>query len=49
MTMVTKITIKTIKTLITLKSEVTMVTLATKVFVNIRRSSCQMFLIFAQV
>jgi hypothetical protein len=58
MTMVTKITIATIETLLTLVTKLTKVTmvtkvttvmLATKVAINVRRSSCQVFLIFAQI
>jgi hypothetical protein len=49
MTMVTKITITSIKTLVTLMSNVTMVTAVTNVVVNTRRSSCQIILIFVQV
>ena len=48
MTMVIKITIRTIKNLFTLTSKVTTVTLVTEIVVNIHRSSCQIFLIFAQ-
>jgi hypothetical protein len=54
MSMVTKIAVTTIRTLVTLISILTMMTVLmmtvlTKVVVNVRGSSCKVFLTFAQV